>query len=571
MKKIALLLISGLMFTSCSDLLDTDPYDQFTKTNFFTSEKNVQLFINYTYNEFSGYGNGGGYGDFYFNVLNDDQGTTGITEWTFTAVPATASAWNSPYAEIRRANTLLAALPGISEMTPATKANYEGLARLYRAWQHFKVVRSYGDCYWVDKVLDTNDTDILYGARQNRNTVMDKVLEDLNYACANINQEENSRVAYNKYVALAMKSRVCLFEGTYSKYVLKDEARANTYLNECKNASLEIMNSGKYELNADFKSNFDQLDLKGNPEMIMYKHYVYNVLGHGTVDYTCGSTQVHGMSKDAFDSYLFRDGKPKATTTCDKSENGKLVKIDDQSGFGEASFINIADLLKQRDPRMTAQVDSILQFPGCGYARFGGVQSTSSTGYGVLLFDTNAMPNKDRQSIGTNTTDAPIFWLAEIYLNYAEACAELGNITQNDLDISINKLRDRVKMPHLTTAPEADPANNMGVSNIIFEVRRERRVEMMYCNNDRYYSLQRWNQLQLLDTQKYPNQCRGAYVGNFVGKGGIDWTQVTVDADGYIDCKNNGKERVYDSKYNLFPIPSGQKTLNENIGQNPGW
>ena len=181
------------------------------------------------------------------------------------------------------------------------------------------------------------------------------------------------------------------------------------------------------------------------------------------------------------------------------------------------------------------------------------------------------MPNKDRQSIGTNTTDAPIFWLAEIYLNYAEACAELGNITQNDLDISINKLRDRVKMPHLTTAPEADPANNMGVSNIIFEVRRERRVEMMYCNNDRYYSLQRWNQLQLLDTQKYPNQCRGAYVGNFVGKGGIDWTQVTVDADGYIDCKNNGKERVYDSKYNLFPIPSGQKTLNENIGQNPGW
>ena len=286
MKKIALLLISGLMFTSCSDLLDTDPYDQFTKTNFFTSEKNVQLFINYTYNEFSGYGNGGGYGDFYFNVLNDDQGTTGITEWTFTAVPATASAWNSPYAEIRRANTLLAALPGISEMTPATKANYEGLARLYRAWQHFKLVRSYGDCYWVDKVLDTNDTDILYGARQNRNTVMDKVLEDLNYACANINQEENSRVAYNKYVALAMKSRVCLFEGTYSKYVLKDEARANTYLNECKNASLEIMTSGKYELNADFKSNFDQLDLKGNPEMIMYKHYVYNVLGHGTVDYT---------------------------------------------------------------------------------------------------------------------------------------------------------------------------------------------------------------------------------------------------------------------------------------------
>ena len=414
MKKIALLLISGLMFTSCSDLLDTDPYDQFTKTNFFTSEKNVQLFINYTYNEFSGYGNGGGYGDFYFNVLNDDQGTTGITEWTFTAVPATASAWNSPYAEIRRANTLLAALPGISEMTPATKANYEDCGHaLYRAWQHFKLVRSDGDCYWVDKVLDTNETDILYGARQNRNTVMDKVLEDLNYACANINQEENSRVAYNKYVALAMKSRVCLFEGTYSKYVLKDEARANAYLNECKNASLEIMTSGKYELNADFKSNFDQLDLKGNPEMIMYKHYVYNVLGHGTVDYTCGSTQVHGMSKDAFDSYLFRDGKPqKQPPLATRAKTVNSVKIDDQSGFGEASFINIADLLKQRDPRLTAQVDSILQFPGCGYARFGGAQSTSSTGYGVLLFDTSdAAASTVNQSVLTPPTLLSSGWL----------------------------------------------------------------------------------------------------------------------------------------------------------------
>ncbi len=566
------------MFTSCSDLLDTDPYDQFTKTNFFTNEKNVQLFINYTYNEFSGYGNNGTYGDFYFNFLNDDQGTTGIQDWTFTSVPATAGAWNNPYTEIRRANTLLTALPGISEMNDATKANYEGLGRLYRAWQHFKVVRGFGDCYWVDKVLDTNDTDILYGERQSRNSVMDKVLEDLNYACTHITQSENSKVAYNKYVALAIKSRICLFEGTYSKYVLKDEARANQYLTECKNASLEIMNSGKYHLNGEgagdvrnFKHNFDQLDLKGNPEMIMYKHYVYSVLAHGTVDYTCGSTQVHGMTKDAFDSYLFRDGKPLALTTMDKSEAGKIVKKDDQSGFGEAEFIDILDVLNQRDPRLSVQVDTILQFPGCGYARYGGAQSTSSTGYGVLLFDTNAMPNKDRQSTNTNTTDAPIFWLAEIYLNYAEACAELGGITQADLDASINKLRDRVGMPHLTTTPEADPANKMGVSPIIYEIRRERRVEMMYCNNDRYYSLQRWNQLGLLDTQKYPDQCRGAYVGNLKGTGTIDWSQIDVDADGYINCKNGGAERIYDSKYLLFPIPSGQKTLNKNIGQNPGW
>ena len=264
-----------LSLASCDDVLDTEPYDQFTKANYFTSETNVQLFANYFYNEFAGYGNNGSYGDYYFNTLNDDQAVTGITPWTFTSVPGTAAAWNTPYVEIRRANTMIAAIPGIESMTDAKKANWLGIGRLYRGWQHYKLVRGFGDCYWVDKELDGDDTDILYGPRQPRNDVMDKVLEDLNYACANITDNANSRVAFNKYVALAMKAQVCLYEGTYSKYVSKNADRATRYLNEAKSACLEIMNSGKYSLNPNFQANFNSLDLAGNPEMILYKHYVY--------------------------------------------------------------------------------------------------------------------------------------------------------------------------------------------------------------------------------------------------------------------------------------------------------
>lgn len=557
-----------LSLASCDDVLDTEPYDQFTKANYFTSETNVQLFANYFYNEFAGYGNNGSYGDYYFNTLNDDQAVTGITPWTFTSVPGTAAAWNTPYVEIRRANTMIAAIPGIESMTDAKKANWLGIGRLYRGWQHYKLVRGFGDCYWVDKELDGEDTDILYGPRQPRNDVMDKVLEDLNYACANITDNANSRVAFNKYVALAMKAQVCLYEGTYSKYVSKNADRATRYLNEAKSACLEIMNSGKYSLNPNFQANFNSLDLAGNPEMILYKHYVYGSLAHGTIDYTCGSTQVNGMTKDAFDSYLFKDGKPKATTSLNTSEIGTVVVLDDNSGFGEAPHIDISNVLANRDPRLSAQVDHILQFPGSAYARFGGAQSTASTGYGVYLFDTNLIRNADRQSTNGNWTDAPIFWYAEILLNYAEACAELGTMTNDDLDKSINLLRDRVGMPHMTINVEADPANNMGVSNLLWEVRRERRVEMMYCMNDRYYSLQRWNQLELLDTEAHPNISRGAYV---VGYDGISLDGVDVDADGYINCKNNGAPRRWDPKYNLFPIPNDQSNLNPQIGQNPGW
>lgn len=557
-----------LSLVSCDDVLDTEPYDQFTKDNYFTSETNVQLFANYFYNTFTGYGSGSG--DYYFNTLNDDQASTGITKWTYMNVPGSAGAWSTPYTEIRRANILIAAVPDVASMNDARKANWLGIGRLYRAWQHYKLVRSYGDCYWVDKVLDPNDNDILYGPRQPRNDVMDKVLEDLNFACTNIIDNENSRTAFNKWVALAMKAEVCLYEGDYSKYMTKNNDRANKYLTEAKNACEQIMNSGKFSLNGNFQANFNSLDLAGNNEMILYKAYIQSTLAHGTIDYTCGSTQVNGMTKDAFDSYLFKDGKPLATTSLNKTDRGTIVVLDDHSGYDPAPHIDISNVLANRDPRLSAQVDKILQFPGSGYARFGGAQSTASTGYGVFLFDTNLIDNTNRQSTYGNWTDAPIFWYAEILLNYAEACAELGNITQNDLDKSINLLRDRVSMPHLYTSVEADPANNMGVSNIIWEVRRERRVEMMYCMNDRYFSLLRWNQLSLLDTDKNPNLSRGAYVAGYEADG-ISYKEINVDADGYINCSNNGAPRKWDPKYNLFPIPDDQRNLNPQIGQNPGW
>ena len=90
-------------------------------------------------------------------------------------------------------------------------------------------------------------------------------------------------------------------------------------------------------------------------------------------------------------------------------------------------------------------------------------------------------------------------------MNYAEACAELGSCTQNDLNISVNKLRARVGMPNMTVSPVADAANNMNVSNLIWEIRRERRVELMFDNDTRFWDLIRWHQLDKLDSSKNPN------------------------------------------------------------------
>lgn len=548
-----------LLFASCEKVLDKKPLTQFTNDNFWTSEANVEIYANYFYNEWTGYGNGSGQGVFYYQTLNDNQ--VGRSFSTFTVnVPASDGTWSGCYTEIRRANIMIEKIPGIASMNEKSKNHWLGVARLYRAWQHFCLVRKFGDAVIVDKNINIGQEDkeqYLYAARDNRNDVMDFILEDLNFAVANINKNASSRVAYNAAVAQAIKSRICLFEGTYAKYHQNDAARANTYLAEAKKASEAIMNDPMYALNASYRANYNSADLAGNKEMIMYKKYVKSVLGHSLISYICSSTQIHGMSKAAFDSYLFTDGLPKATTTCDNTDRG----VADAEGR-----IDIQNLLNVRDPRLAESIDSVLLYNGNGYVRYGkGMASTSSSGYGVMKFDNPVFPTDERnQSGSTNHTDAPIFWLAEILLNYAEACAEMGSCTKADLDKSINLLRARVGMPEMSVTPMADPANNMGVSDLIWEIRRERRVELMFDLEDRYWSLIRWKQLDKLDNQKYPDQTKGAWIGD------IKADQVTVDENGYIDG-SFGMIRTFEEKQYLQPIPSGQLNLNDKLGQNPGW
>ena len=559
-----------VLFTGC-DLLNNDPYDSFTKGNFFTSETNVEMYTNYFYSEWSGYGNSGTYGDFYFNFLNDDQAVSGLSTWNQTSIPASDGTWSACYTEIRRANILLENLAGV-DMPKVSHDYYEGLGKLYRAWQHFCLVRKFGDCYWVDKSLTTEDATILYGKRHDRNVVMDNMLKDLNDAVALMGEKNaDSRTAYNVHVANAIKSQICLFEGTYAKYHQKDNARAEKYLKEAKTAAEAIINAGQFALTpgADgYRANYNSLDLAGNTEMIMYKKYELGILGHATQDYCCGSTPTNGMSKAAFNAYLMKDG---SLPTLD--DKGEMIVT------GDDTYMSVQKLLDARDPRLAHHVDADLRFGGSPRIRYEGMPGQeaampnfSTTGYGVLKFDEPATQAGDRQSIGSNHTDAPIFWLAEILLNHAEACAELGGTYETAAKTSLNALRQRVGMDNYR--PLNDPANNASelnggteVSDLVWEVRRERRVEMMYDKNDRYWSLIRWRELERLDTRKYEDQTLGAWVdSNFP----YDEESVTLNKDGYISCKIK-TERIFDEKYYLAPIPSGQVALNPEIGQNPGW
>lgn len=495
-------------------------------------------------------------------------------------MPSTASAWSGRFANIRRINCLLNGLK-TSTLPEATKKKFEAIGRMNRAYVYAELAKMYGDVQWESNAIpDSQDSTLTKGPRTDQDAVMDSVLNDLNFAIANLASNTSDKTLWSRELALAMKSEVCLYWGTYCKYrtaadngKAADQGLAQKFLQESVSASEQLMNSGKFALNSwdvagtyenaanpsKLYTVYNSLSLSGNNEVIFYKHYEKDILSHGLCDYTCGSTTQSGISKDAVDAFLFRDGKPKATTSLDTDD--KAVK----NANGDYS---ISHFLKNKDRRLELLVDSVLAFKGHGWIRNEPspdaalpYRMTSSTGYTIYKYDNPQIEKAYRTSPMGCYTDIPLYWYSVILLNYAEAKAELGTVCQDDLDKSVNLLQHRAGLPGMTVDPEADPANNMGVSNLIWEIRRCRRCELMCDNNYRYWDLVRWHQMDKMDTKVNPNANLGANVSNVA--------DADKDANGYL--KGTAATRSFSPKHYHYPIPSSDIQLNRQIRQNANW
>ena len=567
----SLLLLGSVSFTGCTDMLEKEPLDTFTDNPlFWNNPSSVEGYANAFYNQFTGYGTSGS-GDFYFPSLTDDQVGAGFVNWKYINVPAANSNWSATWDEIRRSNAMIKSLEEkATTMDASTKNHWIGVARMMRAYQYWDLVRKFGDCPWVDHPVDIDDP-VLYAAREDRDMIMDKVLEDLIFAVNNI-QESTSKTTWSRNMARAMKSHICLWEGTFRKYRSEadhqkapDLAGAERFLKECVTECEYLMS--QYTLSDNYQALYNSVTLTGNPEVIFCKEYRQDVMGHSTINYTCTSTQMNGMSKDAFDSYLFLDGKTKNKTSLNNTDVPEL-KVSANDG---QQHLNINNLLAVRDKRLAQQIDTVLCYPGKPWPRIvDGVPMTASTGYSVAKFDNVSLPVSYREIGSKNYTAAPLYWLSVIYLEFAEAKAELadmgkGTITNDDLNNSINKLKERAGLPAITTTVEDMGDNDMNVSPLIFEIRRERRCELMFDNDFRYWDLIRWHQLDKLDTTKNPDIVLGANVA------AAPTAEVELTGDGHINGLDAGFSRTYEYKHYWYPIPSGQISLNKNLTQNPGW
>ena len=238
-----ILLISLLAFSACKKELDLKPFDKLSPENAFNTEKDLQLYANSFYLILPT-----GSDIVKSDALSDYLVGRTPSNYIYGSFGATqATGWN--WENLRKVNYFLEHV-GQAKITDEARNHYIGLARFFRAWFYFEMVKKFGDVPYYNKTLAVNDPDLFKG-RDPRTLVMDSVLADIDFACTNIrNTKDNTASQVTRWVALALKSRICLFEGTIRKYhaELNLSGTANAWLSKAAEAADLVMKGNQYRL-----------------------------------------------------------------------------------------------------------------------------------------------------------------------------------------------------------------------------------------------------------------------------------------------------------------------------------
>ena len=560
----------ALIFNACDDdFLDRSPRDQVGAFDFLKTPTDLQAFVNQFYDNTS-FPTSGSFGR---DFDSDNAVTINVNTWLQGARTLDA-AGGIPFGEVRAINYFFANYKAVAEKYAFDDyKQYVGEAHFFKALIYFNLLQRYGDIQWYDKPLGTNSEE-LYRPRDPRTLVADNIIAHLDSAAMYLNEGKTdgaSRV--NKWMALLIQSRVALFEGTWEKYHAGTEfgvanANPDKYLNKAAEAALAVINSGLYEVystgnpTADYYALFNQRDYASNSEVMFWKKYD-NELGKGEVafrtqpNYEGQFPYERSYTKSLADLYLDINGEPIAV-----------------SGLFQGHS-TLADEATDRDPRFYQTIatpdqpwrihpDGRIEYYSELYSQLN-TQATNNSPAGYLIrkgYDSRVIYHTPQYE----ETPSIVYRYAEALLNYAEAKAELGTLTQADLDMSVNKLRDRVDMPHLDMGNiTTDPNWNFpDLSPVINEIRRERRVELV-SEGLRAFDIKRWAAADELIVGQRPK----GFLASQLAK-----NPYPVDANGFLDPYQNQIPNGYGFKLDrdyLDAIPKTQIELNPNLTQNPGW
>lgn len=595
MKKYIMSIGICLCMASCLNdgFLDVDPKDRQTEATAFSTYDNFKTYAWGLYNIFYGYGNDQNmnYFEDEYNADNMIRAVSGFESqyaYQTARVEATDTEhWDYKY--IRRANLMLDNIDG-SSLTETEKEHWRSVGYFFRAYKYFMIMSDFGDIPWIEHVL-TDESPELYAPRDSRDLVAKNILENLQYAAQHIKAEGDGENTINADVVNALISRYGLFEGTWRKYHgLQD---AETYLRASVEASEKVM-ANYTTLHTPYDELFNSEDLSGVEGIILYKKYETAQLCHGlTRMVRTGESKIE-MTKDAVDSYLCSNGLPIGNVNSqyggDKDVYAQFTDRDYRLYFtvcppyrvnltgaaatstgyeltGNAQdeqFINLMAKISgetyHRLPTLNFKGFYVKEQPH--FTSYNWSTAWNASEMGFWMWKYYNIHTDCTNATGVNTTDAPLFRLGEILLNYAEAKWELGEFDNSIADLTINKLRQRAGVQPMNVdviGADFDPARDPDVDPVLWEIRRERRVELM-GEGFRFDDLRRWKKGEYLNKQP---------LGVYVADPSYYNNAVKVNADGYAWFFNEPLGWL--DKYYLRPIPLNQQALNPQLGQNPGW
>jgi len=590
LKPIILLLVVLGALPSCKKYLDKEPFTSLNPGSAFKTVSDLQLYTNSFYVYQMPNARAVFTADNVSDYISGNNPPMIMTAQVNANNPVNSSAWSratsatGSWPELRNINYFLA-----NNVNPAipdsVRAAYSGVARFFRAWWYYNMVKEFGDVPWVGTALGTTDSS-MYKPRDSRTLVMDSIEADLDYAIAHAPAAKDASCSMiTKWTALALKSRVGVFEGSFRKYhtELGLTGSAGVWYQNAVDASTALMAAGVYKLHStgtpqsDYRTVFTT-SAPSSDEVILA--FVYNdglKLWNDANAYFTSATLGNRTSpvKAFIDTYLNKDGS----------------RFTDASNFDTISFPNET---ANRDLRLQQSIRCNKYKYSTGAAAPPDYSYTF-TGYQPLKF------NVDDPAVNTNShnnNSIPIFRYAEVLLNLAEAKEELGTLTTADWNNTIGALRSRAGITNTGMPATADPYMSQYFLNtisdaVLLEIRRERGVELM-LEGFRWDDIRRWKMGLLMNMPYngvYVPALNTPYAMN--GDGVLNVSFVTSTPSStikgvyyyLIDNKTvkltqgtygniiwlANIPRVWDDKMYYDPIPSSEIVLNPNLKQNPGW
>lgn len=547
---------AALSLSSCNDSFLERAPQALNDQSFWMSVNDLKAYAN----SFYGLIPGG------VSVLDDTDSDTQVPNninsflWGQYVVPTEGGVWTKgAWQNIRNLNYFMTHYQKV-QASEADVNIYVAEIRFFRALEYFNKIQLLGDVPWLEADLNVGSEE-LYGPKMKRNLVFQKIVDDLDFAIKWLpaaGSEEANRL--NKDIAKHVKARFCLNEGTLYKYhkELGYNGEAEKWLKMAAQMSDELIASGKYEIYSTGHPESDYFDMyriddKSNlKEAILYVDYKPNLREHNMA--AAGREAGCGFSKDFVESFLCSDGLPislsklyQGDATMRKEAANRDARLK-QLILTNDFPVNVSDDLKD-STFVQNESEFITQHCFTGYRPIKGFNPI----YSQALYMKSSF-------------DGIAYRYAETLLINAEAKAELGTITDADLDKTINELRKRVGLPSLKVnvgfVDPKWPDWGYDLSPVLQEIRRERRIELA-GEGFRFDDLKRWKAGKLLNNVM-------TYVGKREanGKLKIVYPNYTNEDLSY----QAGKSRTWNDKMYLYPIPTGELQRNPQLlPQNPGW